>query len=557
MDSNPVEGIKSKSNYLRGTIVQGLADSASGTISADDTQLSKFHGIYQQDDRDVREQRRRQMLEPDHSFMIRARVPGGVCTPEQWLALDAIANRWANGSLRLTTRQAFQFHGVLKHDLKNSIREINESLLDTIAACGDVNRNVMCTALPEKSEIHAKVYADAVAFSAHLTPNTSAYHEIWLDKEKLETSEEHEPIYGKSYLPRKFKTAFAVPPANDVDVLAHDLGFIAVEEKGRLAGYTVTVGGGMGVTHGDPATYPLLARPLGFISSDQVCEVGEAIIKIQRDFGDRSNRKHARFKYTVEDHGLDWLRAELTQRLGYELAPPRPFHFSSSGDDYGWHQTDDGKWHLLLFIQNGRIADGPNGQQLSGFREISKVHDGDFRLTANQNVIIAGVAAENRTEIDRLVREHGLNAHEKLSQLRLSSMACVAFPTCSQAMAEAERYLPDLLTKIEAQVLKHGLSNEAINIRMTGCPNGCARPYLAEIGLVGKAPGRYNVHLGAAHNGTRLNYLARENVNEKEILSLLDDLFAEFAGQREVDEAFGDFLSRIQNEITKGGTTYV
>ncbi len=552
MSANPVEDIKAESNFLRGTIRQGLADGATGSLADDDTQLTKFHGIYQQDDRDVREQRRRQMLEPEHSFMIRARVPGGICTPAQWLALDNIATRWANGSLRLTTRQAFQFHGVLKHELKDSIRAINDSLLDTIAACGDVNRNVMCTALPERSDVHAQVFADAAAFSDHLTPNTTAYHEIWLDKEKVAATADHEPIYGNRYLPRKFKTAFAVPPVNDVDVLAHDLGFIAIEDKDGLVGYTVTVGGGMGVTHGDPATYPLLARPLGFIIPDQVVEVGEAIVRIQRDFGDRSERKHARFKYTIEDRGLDWLRGELKQRLGYALEPARPYHFTSRGDEYGWRQTDDGKWHLALFIQNGRIADGPSGTQLSGLRAISQVHKGEFRLTANQNVIIAGISAAKKPEINKLVREHGLDAHEKLSRLRLHSMACVALPTCSLAMAEAERYLPELVSEIEIQTENHGLAQEDINIRMTGCPNGCARPYLAEIGLVGKAPGRYNLHLGAAHNGTRLNYLARENANSGEILALLNELFARFRKQRETSETFGDFLTRSQAEITEG-----
>ena len=549
---SPVEKIKARSDFLRGTLAEGLRDSATGAIAEDDTQLSKFHGIYQQDDRDVREERRRALLEPDHSFMIRARVPGGICTPEQWLALDAIARRWANHTLRLTTRQAFQFHGVLKRDLKTSIQQINAALMDTIAACGDVNRNVMCTPLPELSAVHAQVCADAAAFSDHLTPRTRAYHEIWLDKQRVAGSEDVEPIYGATYLPRKFKTAFVIPPRNDVDVLAHDLGFIAIVEDGQLAGYNVTVGGGMGATHGDPATYPRLADVLGFIAPQQVNEVGAAIVMVQRDFGDRTERKHARFKYTIADRGLAWLRGELEQRLGYALGAPRPFAFNTSGDAYGWLRGDDGLWHLSLFIQNGRIADTDYAQQLTGLREIAKVHRGEFRLSPNQNVIVAGVEASRKAAIEALAVAHGLDAYNRLSQLRLNAMACVALPTCGLAMAEAERYLPELLDRVEELLAKHQLEGEAINTRMTGCPNGCARPYLAEIGLVGKAPGRYNLHLGAAHDGTRLNTLVAENIDEPHILSILDEHFGAFRNERRGAESFGDFAHR---RLAATGTT--
>ncbi len=345
--ASPVEGIKVASNYLRGTLQESLLDGATGTIAEDDTQISKFHGIYQQDDRDVRENRRQQKLEPDHSFLIRARVPGGICTPAQWLALDDIATQWANHSLRLTTRQAFQFHGVLKQNLKSSIQAINHSLMDTIAACGDVNRNVMCTSLPELSSLHAGVYQAAASLSEHLIPNSTAYHEIWLDQKKVADSKDSEPIYSNIYLPRKFKIAFAIPPHNDVDVQAHDLGFIATGQDGELDGFTITVGGGMGATHGDPSTYPKLAEVLGWCRPDQVNEIGEAIVTIQRDFGDRSNRKHARFKYTLEDHGLVWLKEELERRLGYEIEPALPFSFTQNGDQFGWQQSDDGIWHLL------------------------------------------------------------------------------------------------------------------------------------------------------------------------------------------------------------------
>ena len=543
-----VEIIKANSNFLRGTIVESLQDSASSAIAEDDTQLSKFHGIYQQDDRDKREERRRQLLEPDYQFMIRARVPGGVCTPEQWLALDEIARKWANGTIRLTTRQAFQLHGVLKRDLKASIRAINDSLLDTIAACGDVNRNVMCTPLPEASAIHRQVFEIAQTLSEHFTPHTTAYHEIWLlsehGREKVAGSKDSEPIYGPTYLPRKFKMSFAIPPRNDVDVFAHDLSFIAIAGKDGLEGFNVTVGGGMGVTHGDPATYPRLADMLGFCTPDQVVEISEAIVKIQRDNGDRSERKHARLKYTIDDRGLEWLHDEIERRIGYRLAQDRPFEFTHTGDLYGWQQTADDRWHLCLFLENGRVADKGGSRQMSGLRAIAKVLKGEFRLTPNQNVIISNVNASDRDLIDRLAQEHGLDNYRHFSPLRLHSMACVGFPTCGLSMAESERYLPDLVDLIEALLVKHDLEEQAITIRMTGCPNGCARPYLAEIGLVGKGPGLYNLHLGAAFNGTRLNQKVRESVHEAEILALLDELLADYSGSREPNEAFGDFMLR-------------
>lgn len=546
--SNPVEGIKAASNYLRGTLQESLLDGATGTIAEDDTQLSKFHGIYQQDDRDVRDSRRRQKLEPDHSFMIRARVPGGVCTPAQWLALDAIATRWANHSLRLTTRQAFQFHGVVKHHLKSSIQAINNALMDTIAACGDVNRNVMCTALPELSGLHTEVYQAAASLSEHLTPNTTAYHEIWLDRKKVAGTKDIEPIYSDIYLPRKFKIAFAIPPHNDVDVLAHDLGFIATATAGKLTGFTITAGGGMGVTHGDPATYPKLAETLGWCRPEQVNEISEAIVTIQRDFGDRSNRRHARFKYTVEDRGLQWLREELENRLGYVIEQAQSFVFTQNGDHFGWQQSDDGAWHLLLFTENGRLADTERAKQLTGMREIARIHNGDFRLTPNQNVIIANVETSQKDAINTLVDAHGLDGYKQLSKVRLHSLACVALPTCGQAMAEAERFLPEFIDAIEKLLEQHHLENQAITIRMTGCPNGCARPYLAEIALVGKAPGRFNLHLGAAFNGTRLNRLIIENADEAEILTALDRLFEDYSANRRSGERFGDYFVRSHPE---------
>jgi sulfite reductase (NADPH) hemoprotein beta-component len=548
-----VEHIKSRSDFLRGTLLESLADSATGALAPDDTQLSKFHGFYQQDDRDVREQRRQALLEPDFQFMIRARVPGGVCTPAQWLAMDAIARQWANHSLRLTTRQAFQLHGVLKRDLQSGIRAINDALLDTLAACGDVNRNVLCTALPEVSALHHQVYELATAVSGHLSPRTSAYHEIWLSDaagrrnlaaRPAGASGDSEPIYGPTYLPRKFKMAFAVPPRNDVDLFAQDLGFIAIAGPAGLDGFNVTVGGGMGATHGDAATYPRLADVIGFCTPDRVIAVSEAVVTTQRDYGDRSERKHARLKYTIDDHGVDWFRQQVEQRTGFALQPPRPFRFTHTGDRYGWQRTDDGRWHLTLFIENGRIADHEGALHLSGLRAIAAIHQGEFRLTANQNVIVANVAAEDREAIDRVVADHGLDGYRTGSPLRLHSLACVGFPTCGLAMAESERYLPELVGRIDSLLQNRGLGEQAITVRMTGCPNGCARPYLAEIGLVGKGPGLYNLHLGAAFDGTRLNRLWRESVDEAGVLDLLDGLFADYADGRQAGEPFGDFLLR-------------
>jgi sulfite reductase (NADPH) hemoprotein beta-component len=540
-----VEIIKAKSRHLRGSLLDSLADPVTGAIADDDTQLIKFHGSYQQDDRDIREERRAQKLEPAYSFMIRTRLPGGVCTPQQWLALDAIARTYANGTLRLTTRQAFQVHGVIKRHLKATIAAMNASLIDTIAACGDVNRNVLANANPVETQLHAEVYDWAVKLSEHLLPKTRAYHEIWLDGEKVAGSIEVEPIYGDTYLPRKFKAAIAVPPYNDVDVYAHDLGFIAIIENGALSGFNVTVGGGMGATHGDAATFPRLADLIGFIGPKQLLHVAETVVKVQRDFGDRTLRKHARLKYTIEDRGSEWFRNELEQRLGFALAPPRNFEFIHSGDRFGWVQGHDGRWHLTLRIEAGRIADRPGQAWLTGLNAIAQIHRGDFRLTANQNLIIAGIAENERNNIEALLAEHGLDGYRQATPLRLNALACVALPTCALAMAEAERYLPELVTKLEAQLDTHGLREADIRLRITGCPNGCARPYLAEIGLVGKAPGRYNLMLGADARGQRLNQMYRENIDEIEILNVLDPLFARYAGERENVEGFGDFLVRV------------
>ncbi len=539
------ERIKEASDYLRGTVADGLAEEVTGAIVEDDQQLVKFHGMYLQDDRDLRPERTRKKMEKAFAFMIRVRVPGGVLSPAQWLALDQVARDYGNGAMRLTTRQTVQLHGVIKSNLKATLREIDNALLNSIAACGDVNRNVMCGANPDAGPVHVTALELAGAISDHLTPRTGAYREIWLDGEKIAGGEatEVEPIYGKTYLPRKFKIVVAVPPSNDVDVFAHDLGFIAIGDgKGGVAGWNVTAGGGMGMTHGEPDTYPRTADVIGFCASKDAVAIAEAAVTVQRDWGDRLNRKHARLKYTIEDRGLDAFRAEVEKRAGVTLAPAQPFTFTSTGDRYGWSDGAEGRSHLTLFVQNGRLRNGADGKQMSALRSIAQAHDGDFRITPNQNLIAANIPPDKRSEIHWLAKEAGLLA--PWSGLRRNSMACVALPTCGLALAESERYLPDLLGALDDKLAAHKLSANDIVIRMTGCPNGCARPYLAEIGLVGKGPGRYNLYLGAAFDGSRLNKLYAEDLEHEAIVAALDPLFAAYAAGRQKDERFGDFCIR-------------
>lgn len=539
------EGIKTRSNYLRGTIAEGLSDLSTGSLSEDDQQLIKFHGSYQQDDRDLRPDRRKHRLEKAYSFMLRIRLPGGVATPLQWLETDGIADRYANGTIKLTTRQAFQLHGIIKSNLKRTIQEINQVAMDSIAACGDVNRNVMCNPNPFLSSIHERVLEDARAISAHLTPRSRAYHEIWLDGEKtISSEEEQEPIYGKTYLPRKFKITIAVPPSNDVDIFANCLSFIAIVEHNKLVGYNVAVGGGMGSTHGNEATYPRLADVIGFCSADQIVDVSEKVLLVQRDFGDRTDRKHSRFKYTVDDYGPEWILAKLNEYLGYKLEPARPYVFKDNGDRFGWVEDERGNFHFTLFVEGGRVIDRNGVQMRTALREIAKIHDGDFRLTANQNLVIANVSAKKRAEVEALLEKYGLAQGNDLSALRLSSIACVALPTCALALAEAERYLPEVITKVEDVLEEVGLRHDAITIRMTGCPNGCGRPFISEIGFVGRGPDRYNLYLGGGHAGQRLNKLYRQDVHSDELIPLLRPILKHYAEARHEGEHFGDFVIR-------------
>ncbi|MHD0368921.1 MULTISPECIES: assimilatory sulfite reductase (NADPH) hemoprotein subunit [Mammaliicoccus] len=549
-----MEHIKNRSNYLRGTIKEGLADEITGAIAEDDTKLLKFHGSYMQDDRDIRDERRKQKLEPAYSFMIRVRVPGGTATADQWIAMDDISTEYANNTIKLTTRQAFQFHGILKRNLKSSMQSINHAVMDSLAACGDVNRNVMCNPNPYQSGVHKEVDTLATKISDHLSPQTGAYHEIWLDDEKIvDTKEEVEPMYGKTYLPRKFKIGIAVPPSNDIDVYSQDIGLIAVIEDDQLVGFNVTVGGGMGMTHGDTKTYPQVGRLLGYFPKEEAVDVCEKILTIQRDYGNRENRKNARFKYTVDRVGVDFIREELNKRLGWEIEEAKPFEFKHNGDRYGWTEGS-GKWHFTLFIQNGRVKDTSDYKLKTALREIAEIHTGDFRLTPNQNLIIANVAKSKKQQIQKIIDQYGITDGEHYTGLRRNSMACVAFPTCGLAMAESERYLPTLINKIEGLLDEAGLNEEEITIRMTGCPNGCARPALAEIAFIGKAPGKYNMYLGGGFTGNRLNKLFKENIGEDEILESLKPILIQYGKEKNDGEHFGDFVIRkgIIKEVQSG-----
>lgn len=539
------ERLKAESRHLRGTIEQDLKDDLTGGFTADNFQLIRFHGMYQQDDRDIRPERAKQKLEPLHNVMLRARLPGGIITPDQWQVIDKFAeDHTLYGSIRLTTRQTFQFHGVLKPEIKKMHQTLNKAGIDSIATAGDVNRNVLCTSNPIESELHLEAYEWAKKISEHLLPKTRAYAEIWLDGEKVESTEDKvEPILGDNYLPRKFKTTVVIPPQNDVDVHANDLNFVAIEENGKLVGFNVLVGGGLAMTHGDTSTYPRKADDFGFISLKDTLAVVEAVVTTQRDWGNRVNRKNAKTKYTLERVGVENFKAEVEKRAGVTFGESRPYTFTSRGDRFGWVEGIDGKYHLTVFIENGRILDFPERTLKTGCLEIAKIHQGDFRLTANQNLIIAGVPADQKDVIEKLAREHGL-IEADTSQQMLDSMACVSLPTCPLAMAEAERYLPEAVRRMEDILTAHDLADESIIFRITGCPNGCGRAMLAEIGLVGKGPGKYNLHLGGNREGTRIPRMYRENIGEDEIFAEIDTLVTKWSDERQAKESFGDFVIR-------------
>lgn len=544
-DHHANETLKAESNFLRGTLKEGLVDDVTGALSDDDIQLTKFHGFYQQDDRELRAERKRQKLEPRYQFMIRLRLPGGVLTPAQWLVLDEVCGKYGNATMRVTTRQTFQFHQIFKESIKPMLQEINAAGLDSRGGCGDDNRNVIANTNPHRSELHKTVHQWARSLSNHLLWKSRAYDELWLDAEPTGEPEE-EPLYGATYLPRKFKIGIALPPENDCDVFGNDLGLIAIlGDDGELAGFNVAPGGGMGATYGDPRTYPRLGTVIGFCPVDKVYPLVESVIAAQRDHGDRVDRMQARLKYTIDRNGIDWFKAEVERRAGFALEPARDFAFTNNGDRYGWVEGEDGNQHLTIFIENGRVADWDGYQLRTGLRELAALNVGEIRMTCNQNLILANVPPDQRPAVEEIVTRYGIDDGTRNSMLRRSSMACVAFPTCGLAMAESERYLPGLITKLDAIMADAGLEDDSIVLRMTGCPNGCARPYLGEIGLTGKAPGKYNLYLGASHNGDRLNKLYRENIGEDIILAELTPIIHRYAAERDAGESFGDFVIRV------------
>lgn len=553
------ERLKDQSRYLEGTITSDLSDGLTGGFKGDNFQLIRFHGMYEQDDRDIRAERVEQKLEPLKNVMLRCRLPGGIIQPAQWLGIDEFATEHTlYGSIRLTNRQTFQFHGVLKENIKPMHQWLHKLGLDSIATAGDVNRNVLCTSNPVESGLHKEAYEWAKKISEHLLPKTRAYAEIWLDGEKVESTETTapaplpesvksgdatEPVLGKNYLPRKFKTTVVIPPHNDVDLHANDLNFVAIGENGKLVGFNVLVGGGLSMEHGNTKTYPNTAKEFGFVSLEKTLDAAAAVVSVQRDWGNRSDRKNAKTRYTIERVGVDVFIEEVENRMGAKFEPVRPYEFTSRGDRIGWVQGEDKKWHLTLFIENGRLLDYPGRPLKTGMREIAKVHKGDFRLTANQNLIVANIAPRDKAKIETIAREHGLIS-DAVTPQREHSMACVSLPTCPLAMAEAERFLPQFTDKLDALFAKHGLQQEHIVLRITGCPNGCGRAMLAEIGLVGKAVGRYNLYIGGNREGTRIPRLFKENITEAEILDIIDGWLSEWVKGRLNNEGFGDFAVR-------------
>jgi sulfite reductase (NADPH) hemoprotein beta-component len=544
---SPIERIKKESHSLRGTIANGLNDEITGAISEDDQAVIKFHGMYQQDDRDLREERALQKLERLYSFMIRLRLPGGFLKSEQWIATDEIAGAYSTGVIKITSRQTLQLHGLIKSKLRPTIQSFNQAQLDSIATCGDINRNVLCSSHPKQSPIHEQVFAYADKISTMLMPTTRAYYEIWLDEEKLlDKKDEEDPLYLDRYMPRKFKIAIAIPPNNDVDVFANDIGLIAIIENNRLLGFNIAIGGGLSTTHGSKETYARLGTVIGFCDSEEkTLKAVYEVLTIQRDYGNRSDRKLARLKYTLDNLGVDWFKSELEKRTGFPLAPAKPYEFTHRKDYFGWHPSEAGLWYYTVFVENGRVADNDKVSLRSALLEVAKTGKANFRFTCNQNVILADINEEDKPMIDKILAQFRINQlTEGSSPLRKNSMACVALNTCPLALAEGQRYLPSLISKIEPILRRYGLDHEEIIIRMTGCPNGCARPYVAEIGLVGTAPGSYNLHLGGDRQGERLNKIYRENLDESAILSELDGWLARFKSERKTGETFGDFAFR-------------
>ncbi len=544
-----IEKIKQASDALRGTIKQGLADEVTGAISEEDKALVKFHGMYLQDDRDRRDERAEKKLERLYSFMIRLRLPGGLLSAEQWLATQDIAGEHTTGIIKITTRQTIQLHGLYKSHVKPTIQAFNEAKLHSIATCGDINRNVICSAHPRQSPVHKQVHDFAFKINDLLLPKTKAYYEIWLDEEKIaDKKDEEDPLYQDRYLPRKFKIALAIPPNNDVDVFGNDLGLIAIVENNELKGYNIAIGGGMSSTHGNPATYPRLATVIGFVSGDEkILSTIYEIVTIQRDYGNRADRSLARLKYTVDKLGIDFFKAEIERRTGFPMEKERTFQFTERKDYYGWFQNTDKLWYYTPFIENGRVVDDEKVAMKTALYEIAATNKLNFRFTTNQNVILADIHEKDKNQIKNILKKYHIEEYtDSITEIRKNSMACVALNTCPLAFAEAQRYLPSLLSKIEPLLEKNGLQKEEIILRMTGCPNGCARSYIAEIGFIGTALGKYNLQLGGDHAGMRLNKVYKESLDEPAILQELDLLLGLFARERKKKESFGDFAIRKQ-----------
>lgn len=544
---SPVEKIKTESNALRGTLKESLHDEVTGALRENDQSLIKFHGMYQQDDRDRREERSARKLEWLYSYMVRLRLPGGFLTPEQWVGLHNIAGEHSTGVIKITTRQTIQLHGILKSHIKPTLQAFNTIHLDSIAACGDVNRNVICGAHPKQSPIHEEVFRYAGKLSQLALPKTKAYYEVWLNEQPLtDKQQEEDPLYQERYLPRKFKIAIAIPPHNDVDVFTNDLGLIAIVENDQLIGFNISVGGGLGTTHGNANTYPRLGTVLGFVRGEEkMLKAAYEVITIQRDFGNRSDRKLSRLKYTVDRMGVEAFKAELEKRCGFALEATRPYTFNHRPDYYGWHQNHEGKWYYTVFVENGRVLDDERVALKTALLEIAKTGKANFRFTCNQNVIVSDIDKKDKKAVEGILQQFGIIAHTaNAGAVRRSAIACVAFNTCPLALAEAQRYLPSLISKIEALMDKHKIRDEEISIRMTGCPNGCGRPYAAEIGFVGTAYGLYNMHLGGDRDGLRLNKKYKENLDAPAILNELDNLFGIYSQKRTKGESFGDFAIR-------------
>ncbi|HVK96794.1 MAG TPA: NADPH-dependent assimilatory sulfite reductase hemoprotein subunit [Flavisolibacter sp.] len=545
---SPIERIKTSSDGLRGTLKESLQDEITGAVREEDHALIKFHGMYEQDDRDLREERALQKLDKLYSFMIRLRIPGGLITPEQWIAAHHIAGAYSTGVIKITTRQTIQLHGILKRHIKPTLKDFDAVKLDSIAACGDVNRNVIASSHPSISPLHKHIHEYAEKISEALLPKTRAYYEVWLDEEKLiDKKDEEDPLYQDRYLPRKFKIAIAIPPNNDVDVFANDIGLIAIIENEKLIGFNLAVGGGLSSTHGNPANYARLATVIGFLPEEKIMKAVYEVLTVQRDFGNRSDRKLARLKYTVDRMGIAAFKEELEKRCGFILEEAKPYVFTERKDHYGWEQDSIGKWHYTLFVENGGVLDDEKVAFKTAFLKVAETGKASFRFTANQNVILSDVDERDKAVIEAILSEYNISQFtEQSSGIRKNAVACVAFNTCPLALAEAQRYLPTLISKIEPLLEKHQLIEEEIHIRMTGCPNGCGRSPLAEIGFIGTAYGRYNLHIGGDRLGERLNMKYRDNLNEEEILTTLDILFADYSSNRLTGETFGDFVIRKQ-----------